>query len=210
MKPIEIFIIDDHPAYIEGIKRFFNKKTDNIFIGGWAKSIAIAREKLKTSMAQVIFLDLVLPGESGVEYCIELKREYKDIKVIALTGESDENLLYNVWLNGVDAIVNKVTGKKQLIKTIHSVLNNDRVIGSNVPPFFEYRDNSHDKPFLTTREQQVFKLLVGGYYRKEVAEILDISLDTVGKHCTNVFKKYGVDSLQTYISKQRKLRGKND
>ena len=206
MEQIEIFIIDDHPLYIEGIKRSFDKKTDHIFVGGWATSIAEAREKLKTSLADVILLDLVLPGESGVDFCIELKRDYPDKKVIALTGESDEELLHNVWINKVDAIIMKVIGKKYLISTIKATLSGERKIGPNVPPFFDHHDSSRNKPFLTRREQQVMHLLICGDYRKEVAEKLNISLDTVNKHCNNVFKKFDVDSLQKYIRKAKKLK----
>lgn len=204
MKPIELFIIDDHPGYIQGISSFFNKKSDNVFIGGSAKSIDEAREKLNDSFAEIILLDLVLPGENGAEYCLELKRDHRDKKVIVLTGELDESLLNSVWLNGADAILSKTSGKKQMLKTVHSVLNNNRVIGPNIPPFFENRGKSTKGPFLTRREQQIMNLLVSGHYRKEVADLLDISIETIGKHCTNVFKKFGVDSLQKYIVLQRK------
>jgi len=199
VESIEIFIIEDHPFYIEGVKKTFDKRTDNIFVGGWAKSVHEARKKLKRSKAQVIFLDLVLPGESGVDYCLELKRLHKDKKVIALTGETDEDLLYNVWLNGADAIILKSTGKKQLIKTIIAVLNNKTIISPSIRPIFDSKDHLRNKPFLTKRENQVINLLVNGYQRKEVADMLNISIETVNKHCTNVFHKFKVDSLTRYM-----------
>lgn len=203
MEPIEIFIIDDHPMFMNGIAKSFSKTSDNIYVGGSAKSAGVAREKLKDSQADVILLDLKMPFENGVDFSLEIKRDYPDKKIIVLTGETDEQLLYNVWLNGVDAIIMKATGKKQLISAIEAVMQGERKIGADVPPFFEYHIRHDDKPFLTRREQQVMNLLVSGFHRKEVAEKLDISIDTVNKHCTNVFRKYGVDSLQKFVQKSQ-------
>lgn len=203
---IEVFIIDDHPMFIEGLRKSFNVKTDKIIVGGWAKTIAEAREKLKSSDADVVFLDLILPGESGVEFCIELKRDYPEKKVIAITGELDEEILLNVWQNKADAIIMKENDKKQIIATIHTVLANQRIIGPKVPAFFDHIYQTKDVPKLTGREHQVLNLLMCGYLRKEVAEKLNISIDTVNKHCGNVFKKFGVDSLQKYIHEAKRLK----
>jgi DNA-binding NarL/FixJ family response regulator len=206
MKEIEIFIIDDHPMFIKGIRETFKLKTDHIFIGGIAKTIAEARDKLKHSDADIIFLDLVLPGESGVDYCIELKKVYPEKKVIALTGELDTDKLYAVWNNNADAVISKVSGKKKLIKTINAVLEGQRIIGTDLPPLFDNQYKTRNKPFLTRRESQVITLLVSGKLRKEVADILSISIDTVDKHCSNVYKKFEVDSLPRFIQEARKLK----
>ena len=155
MKPVELFIIDDHPLFLEGIKNSFEKEKDGVFIGGWSKSIAGAREKMKDSSAKVIFLDLVLPGESGVDFCLELKRKYPEKKVIALTGETDLNTLYQVWMNGADAILSKLSDKNQLLDAIEDVLNSKRTVGKDVPAFFDKAPNVIKGPFLTFREEQV-------------------------------------------------------
>lgn len=206
MDAIEVFIIEDHPFYIEGVRKTFSKSVDKIFVGGWAESVPEAREKLKCSQADIVFLDLILPGESGVVFCHELKKDYPNMKIIALTGETDANILYNVWMNGVDAIITKATGKKQMINTIHQVLKGQRILGQNLPPFFDNHTKTRNTPFLTKRENQVMNLLVGAYSRKEVAEKLNITIDTVGKHCNNVYDKFGVDSLPKFMQKARKLK----
>lgn len=204
----ELFIVEDHPVYIEGIKNIFDRKQDKIYVSGWANSAEEAREKLKTSSADVILLDLNLPGESGVDYCLELKKEYRDKKIIALTAETDSDTLFKVWLNGVDAILMKLSGKSVLTDTISAVLSGKREIGKDVPPFFDitYTQNQESLPILTKREQQVLNLLSNGLIRKEVAEKLNVSIDTVDSHCKNMFKKYDVNSLQQLINKLKSLK----
>lgn len=199
MKPVELYVIDDHPIFMDGIRNSFDKEKDGVFVGGWSKSIADAREKMKDTSAVVIFLDLVLPGESGADYCLELKSKYPEKKVIALTGETDSNILYQVWMNGADAIMSKLSDKNQLLNVIKDVMNGKRTIGKDVPAFFEKAENTIHTPFLTLREKQVMDVLSGGYSRKEASLKLNISIDTVNKHSNNVYRKFGVKSLAEYM-----------
>lgn len=204
----ELFIIEDHPVYIEGIKNIFDFKEDKMFVNGWANSAEEAREKLKTSKAEIILLDLNLPGESGVDFCLELKTEYPDKKVIALTAETDSEILFNVWMNKIDAILTKLCDKNTLIDTINSVLKGKREIGKDVPPFFDFSGSKRlgSMPILTKREHQVLNLLSGGFIRKEVAEKLNVTLDTVDSHCKNMFKKYKVNNLRQLINELKNAK----
>lgn len=207
-KVTELFIIEDHPVYIEGMKNVFDLKTDKIFVGGWATSAEDARKKLKNSNADVILLDLNLPGESGVDYCVELKSEYKEKKIIALTAETDSGILFKIWMNQVDAILMKLCDKETLMDTIHAVLKGKREIGKDVPPFFDFSGSKRQgsKPILTKRENQVLNLLSGGLIRKEVAEKLNVSIDTVDSHCKNMFKKYEVNNLRQLINEMKNAK----
>ena len=204
MKGTELFIVDDHPVFIKGVTEIFNPETDNIFVGGSANAVVEAREKLQVSAAAIILLDLKLPGESGLDFCIEAKSRFPDKKVIVLTGETDPEILFKVWVNGADAIISKLAGKEQLVSTIHAVLEGQRILGPNLPPLFDHLQSSSGSRFLTRRENQVFTLLISGKQRNEVAEMLNISIDTVDKHCSNVYRKFGVKNLSGFIREAKK------
>ena len=109
-----------------------------------------------------------------------------------------------MWVNGADAIISKLAGKEQLVSTIHAVLEGQRILGPNLPPFFDHLQSSSGSRFLTRRENQVFTLLVSGKQRNEVAEMLNISIDTVDKHCSNVYRKFGVKNLSGFIREAKK------
>lgn len=205
---IELFIVEDHPVYIEGIKNIFEHSTHKMFVGGWANSAEDARLMLKSSNANVVLLDLNLPGESGVDYCLEIKSEYPEKKVIALTAETDSETLFKVWMNNVDAILTKLCDRATLIDTIYSILKGKREIGKDVPPFFDISGSKSigSKPVLTKRENQVLNLLSSGFIRKEVAEKLNVTLDTVDSHCKNMFKKYEVNNLRQLITELKKAK----
>lgn len=195
---IEIFLVEDHPIYRDGlIEAFYKKSKHKYCISGIANTIGEAREKMKNSDIEIILLDLKLPDESGVDFCAELKKNYPDKKVIALTGESENDVLYNTWMNKADAILMKNSGIDELISVIGEVRKGKRIIGSDVPLSFDKINPKKDKnkPSLTMRQQQVYKLLMTGMTKAEAAEKLCVSYETVNSHVKNLFVKFEVHSL---------------
>jgi len=195
-KKIRVFVIDDHPVYIEGIRSIFLEGNDHIKIVGSANSAKEAHRKLLSSSANVVLLDLVMPEMSGVELAVLLKKDFPEKKVIALTGENNPTVLYNAWINGVDAILMKYCGREELVETIHEVLEGRRVIGSEVPEFhFIDGELIRNQRRLTPGEQKVLNLLAQGYTRKVVADILRTSENAVDFHCKNLFRKFNSKKL---------------
>jgi len=201
---INLFVIDDHPVFINGIKSIFNDGKDKIKVTGTATSTDKALSKLKRSRAKVVLLDLIMPGTTGVEFCIVIKNMFPEKKVIALTGELDPTILYNVWMNKADAILMKYCGKDELIDTINSVLSGRRIIGNDVPEFYnKMGDKESTDPRLTNREQQILNLLALGHTREEVAKTLGSTRNAVNFHCKNLFKKFNKKKLVAVIEEAR-------
>lgn len=202
---INVFVIDDHPVFIDGIRSIFNSREDRIKISGWAYSAKEALPKLKRSKAHVVLLDLVMPEFSGVEFCLLIKKQFPEKKVIALTGELNTNLLYTTWLNMADAILMKYCGKEELVETIYAVLAGRRVLGKDVPEFYEQlRASEQHKPYLTRTELQILSLLAKGHKRQEVSDLLGSNLNAVNFHCKNLFKKFNKPNLLGVVEAARK------
>lgn len=201
---INVFVIDNHPLFIDGIRSVFNDRKDEIIVSGWATSVDKAFPKLIRSKAQVVLLDLFKPEYSGVELCMVIKDQFPDKKVIVLTGELNPNILYKTWMSKADAILMKYCRKSELSKTIHAVLAGDRVIGKKVPTFINMKQS--DKPLqtkLTIGEQKVLDLLAKGHKREQVGEVLGISQNTIHFHCKNLFKKFNKHKLISVIEAAR-------
>ena len=201
---IDIFLIEDHPIYKEGlIEAFRNKSKSKYRISGSAGSVQEARKAINDSPVGIILLDLKLPGESGVDFCAELKSLYPEKKVIALTGETDNEILLKTWVNNADAIVSKNSGIDELIYTIDVVKEGKRVLGSNVPLNFEYLNTGNEKsePSLTRREEQVYKLLMTGMTKAQAAEKLFVSYETINTHVKKMFTKFDVHSFPALMLK---------
>ncbi len=203
---IYIFLIDDHPLFINGVKSVLSTDIDLAVVGS-ANSCRDAVSEIKPDLVNVILLDLIMPEMTGVECAKVLKERYPNIKIIALTGELDEGLLHDAWMSGMDAILLKYCGRDELIETIKTVNKGNKIIGKNVPYFFSAeREETEDIPHLTHREEDVLKLLALGLSRREVAEKIDITVDAVNFHCKNLFRKFNINKVQALIVEARKLR----
>lgn len=204
-----VFIIDDHPTFIEGVKSLFpGDHPEKIKVSASATSIGEARRMLKKSRAQIVLLDLIFPDESGADFCLEIKTHYPEKKVIIVTGELDPVLLFNVWNNEADAILTKYFERDELIATIESVLEGDRVKGNKVPNFnlIGKYDIKSSTSVLTRTEQRVLNLLAQGHRRKDVGRIMDSTQAAINFHCTSLFRKLSVDSVTQLIIKAREER----
>ncbi len=203
---INVFVIDDHPLFIDGLKSVFSNNKDGIKISGSANSADEALPLLKRSMAKIVLLDLKMPGTSGDEFCLVLKSKFPDKKVIALTGETDTTLLYNTWNNMADAILIKHCGKQELVNVITSVLSGKRILGTNVPEFHNQRSiNKSDRPRLTNSELRVISLLSTGKTRTEVAQVLGTSQHAVNFHVKNIFKKFKMNRIMSVVDEAKRL-----
>ena len=85
MKPIEIILCDDHPLIAEGLLSFVEQQP-LMEIKATAASGTELMEVLKTVSADILLLDINLPDESGLDLCLKIKKEYPDMKILALSN----------------------------------------------------------------------------------------------------------------------------
>jgi len=202
---IYLFLIDDHPLFLNGVKAVLETDTELAVLGS-ANSCKEGAEKMDTDLIDVILLDLLMPEVNGVTCARSIKKNYPHIKIIALTGELDEGLLHDAWFSGMDAILLKYCGRDELIETIKTVSQGNKIIGKNVPYFFSLeKDNREGVPKLTRREEDVLKLLALELSRREVADRLSISIGAVNFHCKNLFRKFNKNKIQGLLSEAKRL-----
>lgn len=205
---IYVYSIDDHPLFISGVKSAFDKEVDKVEFVGSANSGSAALEELKDSFADIVILDMVMPEMNGVEVCKRIKKQFPELKIIIVTGETNTSLLFDAWMAGADAILLKFCGKQELHQTMTRVLRGERIIGQNVPFFFDQLEGGKGKntPELTQREEEVLKLLATGLTRAEVADELHLSSAAVNFHCKNLFKKFNKNRIHSLLAEARKLK----
>lgn len=202
---INILVVDDHDVIIYGITNFFNK-SDKINVVDSTVSGEVALEKLKTEDIDVVVLDIGMPNMDGIECCRKMKKLNPAIKVVAFTGETDTQKYYDIWNENVDAIISKTQGMHTLASAIENVYEGSIILGSDIQSFFERSKPIESAPHLTNREKEVLKHLGTGITRREAAEKMFISQDTLNTHCKNIFKKFGENSISDIIAKAKEAR----
>lgn len=204
---IHLFLVDDHSFLNKGVTAALTEQDYNIVVIGSATSGPDALEQLKVLDVDVILLDIIMPEMDGAVCCMQIKKQYPDIKVIAFTGELDPAILLKIWLQKADGILLKACGMDELVATIKSVMRGQKVIGNNVPEFLGYCESETGSvPKLTKTEVEVLKMLGSGRTRKKAAEEMNRSMYSVEFHCKNMFRKFNTNRIHTILAEARKAR----
>jgi len=196
-----VLIVDDAELFREGLKAAFNQEGfEVVAVAADAMTgIDLAREH----EPELVMLDLLMPGMSGLEIVGTLQKVSPESRVVLLTAsESAEDLLEAVKA-GASGYMTKDVPMPRLVAAMHDVLEG----GAAVSPamggklFSELRDllrhngvASRGRTDLTGRELEVLSLVGEGKTSKEIADDLFISENTVRNHVRNILDKLGMKS----------------
>lgn len=156
---------------------------------GSASSGEGALAMLKQREADVLLLDLRMPGLSGVETIQEMKRKRNDAKVLILTSfETDEDI-YRAVQAGARGYLLKDTSLKEMVEAIKAVHAGKRYLPRDIAERLAERMLRTD---LTPRELQLLKMLSKGLTNKQIGQALGISDNTVKNHVNSIIEKLEV------------------
>lgn len=204
---IKLFVIDDHSVFVEGIVSALNARNIDIKVVGSALNCKSGIEDLKNQDVDVVILDLIMPEMGGIECSKYVREVTPDSKIVVLTSELDPAILIKIWLENIDALISKNSGLDELIEVVEGVMNNQRIIGKNLPHFFSYCEvDDGNIPQLSKTEMEVLSLLASGLTRKEIADTLYRAVSTIDFHCKNLFRKFNTKKMHLIIEEAKKMR----
>lgn len=194
---INILIADDHTMFVDGIESILKAEAD-LFVSGRCFDGPSVIEFLKNNPVDLVLLDVNLPHMSGIEVCKELKANFPEVKVLAISMFNEESFVSEILNHGAKGYILKNTGRDELLKAIRTVgagesffsndvtetimksLMNQRKASSKSNTFF---------PKLSRREKEVLKLIAQEFTTQEIADNLFISLKTVESHRSSLLSK---------------------
>ena len=193
-RKIGVFLVDDHYVVREGLRRMLEQE-ETLHIIGEAYSGEAALYELEECPAEVVLLDARLEGMDGIETLRQLKLTKPDLKVIMLTSYGDE-FLSPALEAGADGFLLKRGNRAEMVKAIQDVVEGGRPMDSLVIPSLLRGMLNHRKyPEITlsSREIEVLEFAAAGFSNKEIAQQLDIAVQTVKNHITSTLRKLGVN-----------------
>ena len=197
-KAKQIVIIDSHPIYREGIKHIANRTKEFSVIGeaGTEKEGFRAIQRL---MPDLVVMEIRLQEQDTIQLIHTIKVCYPDIHVIILTLHREVNYIVQAFDAGATGYFLKETEADAFLEGCTNVLKGEQYLDKSVSPVLissakkaihakEAKANK-DSQILTSREKEITRLVVEGFSRKEIAEILYISTKTVENHISNIMRK---------------------
>lgn len=218
-KRIPVLIVDDHPLFLQGLRRVLEQEED-IDVVGAATDGEEALELARGLTPDVVLLDINLPSMNGLQVARQLKAELPSIAVILLTAYHDENQVLHAVRAGASAYYPKDVTPDALINAIRQVSQGFYVIEEHIlskpelatwitERFAELGSmwEGAEEMFmpLSDREMDILHSIARGLSNKQVALELGISHQTVKNHMTSILRKLAVnDRTQAAIYALRK------
>ena len=154
----------------------------------------------------VIFLDLNLPGRSGLQAIEVLIEKHPNVRIIISSATGDERSVQTAFTRGVSGYLVKPFTVKELLDAAQDAMAGANPVSSTasthlVRAFLRNTTKTLPDISLSTREREILLLLLQGSGTKDIAARLDISIHTVYSHLKTIFFKFGVNSRVELIAK---------
>jgi DNA-binding NarL/FixJ family response regulator len=195
---INIAIVEDNDEIREGISYLINSYEGFKCIAKYsnAEDALVHIPKLDID---VVLMDINLPGMSGIECVVELKRQSNEIQIMMLTIFEDGDMIFKSLQAGASGYILKKTSPAQLLESIKDIYNGGSPMSSQiarkvVASFQKTKGTNENAGDLSNREFEILIYLSKGYRYKEIAGLLFISIETVRTHIRNIYEKLQVHS----------------
>ncbi len=205
---IKTAIIEDNNRYRDLLRTILNS-ADKIELVYEADNCQHVVYDLRKPQPDVVIMDIELPGKSGIEAVVELKREFPALKILMLTVFEDEDNIFRAIKAGADGYLLKKDTPQKILDSVTEVYEGkssmNGVIAKKVMEYFQ-KDRQVQLPEefdLTKREQEILELLMQGFTYKEIAAQCFISVQTLNTHVKNIYHKLGVHSRAEIAAKFR-------
>lgn len=147
-----------------------------------SKSLALCRP-------HVLLLDLNLPDGNGVDFCAEIHRKYPDLKILVLTTHSEYSMAKRVMDNGASGYILKNALSDEVIAGIQAVVDGETFLCDEIDIIMNKK--KEQQIWLTSREQELLRLVVNGCTNQEIADTLFLSVETIKSYRKNLILKLG-------------------
>lgn len=195
---IKVFIVDDHPLVIEGIKGLLQGE-ENYSVMGSANYALEALEAFRQNLPDVVLLDINLPDLNGIELCERIKKEFPAIKVLGISTFKERSYITRLMEKGASGYVLKNVDKEELIEAIRQVAAGRMYFSIEAATAITTQRSSSQVPILTSREKEILMLISEGLTNKEIADQLYISPLTVDSHRKNLLAKFTVKNTAALV-----------
>jgi two-component system invasion response regulator UvrY len=192
---IRTLIVDDHDIVRAGVKQIVSE-TDDITVGGEARTGAEAIDAVRTGKWDVVVLDLNLPDRLGLDVLGQIRSIAPQLPVLILSMHQEASYAARMLKAGASGYLSKDSAREHLVQALRKVARGERFLTPAVAEnlAFGMMSGEAETPHrsLSDREFQVLCLIASGKAPREIAAELNVSVKTVGTHRARLLGKMGL------------------
>jgi DNA-binding NarL/FixJ family response regulator len=200
--PIRILCVDDHAFLVEGLWARLELEPDMECVGRLETADRLLQEVDRTQ-ADVVMLDIEMPGPDPFEKLKDLHRRFSDVRTIVLSAYVRDHYFEAAVEAGAWGYLSKSDSPDEIVEGIRKVMRGDFALGSHVRDRCQLVKGigtvraKEVKPAsrlsgLTAREQQILRMIGRGLSRSEIAKAIYRSPKTVDAHRASIMEKLGI------------------
>lgn len=202
IESIRILLVDDHTIIRQGLEAMLSH-SDEFTVVGQARNAEAAIDALDETKPDVIIMDIMMEGMTGIEATRWIKDRRPLAKIIIMSSQVSKDFVAAGIKNGIDAYLPKDSSKEVLIEAIRVVMTGEKYFTQAITNLiFEDFYNAERTGMkakarkiatgLTNRESEILQWVANGKTNQEIADGLFISIKTVETHKTNILDKLGL------------------
>lgn len=200
---MKILHADDHPLFREGVRFFLELLASDVVVLE-ASNLQGTLDKLSLEWpVDLLLLDLEMPGMSGLEGFLAIRRQYPQMPVLIVSGVNDAQTVRTLLDGGARGFVPKFSGSEQLMDALRRVLKGEIYVPDAL--FFQNGHRNGDATPLTSRQLQILPLLADGLPNKRIADVLGLTEGTVKQHLKDLFRRLEATNRTQAVREARRL-----
>lgn len=189
---IRVVLVDDHALVRQGFRRLLEDEADIVVVGEAGTGMD-ALPVIRAAQPDVVVLDMAMPEMNGLQVTREILTQQPGTRVLILSMYSDEQYVRNAIDAGAHGYILKGAHSADMVRAVRAVAGGQQYVSPELSGVLirawqsksaQPEVDPYDK--LTQREKQVLQLIAQGKSNKEIAVLLELSVNTVAVHRANL------------------------
>jgi DNA-binding NarL/FixJ family response regulator len=205
METTKILIFEDNPNLRETIRILLSIEPDFLVCGDYEHCMD-AEKLTKKLQPDVVLMDIDMPGMTGIEGILLVKKAKVNTEIIMHTVFEDDDRLFAAFCNGASGYLLKKYAPSQLVNAIREVKNGGAPMSAGIAKrvLMSFKKVKNEEYDLSNRELEILTWLTKGHSYKMIAAECFISAETVKSHLKHIYNKLQVNCATEAVAKALK------
>jgi len=194
-----LIVLDDHVLVAEGFKELLLK----IMPQGSGVSIFSSVDKARTALQNadygIIITDLIIPGQSVLDFISYSRKTYKEIVILVLSSVIDTTSIKSCLAAGANGYLSKASNIEEIRLALEYTHKGRKFVSSDLSGRLAESLLFNESSILTNKELEIIRLIADGHRTKSIAELLFVSPVTIMTHKRNIMRKLDLHSVTELV-----------